>query len=589
MITGNLLTIDDDPPFGPDNIPDVPTAGYLYAKGGEKTYALDPSCRFCDGKPVIVHEKIAEPGEILRDVDLKFRLDISKNVAYRMQVRAAADKSEEVRKIQQMLCRSSIVYFCNVWCWTYVPGLEAVPFILYDFQTDLITWIVWAIKNRFPILVEKSRNQGLSWLTRVVHAWLLLFFRNNENYSLSLGKAEVDNRQRGSLFGKQRYLLRHLPEWMRAGWREYAENIDNIMKIGCPYTDSVLIGLLTGSTAGRSGRGSFADYDEFAHVQTARETLESSAQLAWCELYISTVKGMGNPFAEMAHMASTIKKRIHWHMNPVLNKEWAVKERAKPKYYTQEIWNQEMEIDYQTSTSGRVFPQLISSVSYAEKDERWCHLQSGDYFEYDPAYTVHIGMDFGFSDPNTIVFAQIKAPPLRFQNKFKKMILFFDEHSMREQPFQDYDGKEGLVTTIKSRNYRYETYVGDLYTADKTDNYTGKQYINLFRGLGIHLVGKRNTVMAPIEVLKGWLEVPGAVAINKDRCPGLIEALQNWSYPTDDNGLPIPGMPPQAHSQYSHYCKAICYFMDYMFGKEVEKKKHKPFKWGVNLVKRARL
>jgi hypothetical protein len=446
--------------------------------------------------------------------------------------------------------------------------------------------MVWMIKTHTSGLVEKSRCQGLSWLTRVVHAWMQLFFKNKIEYSLSLGEREVDDRTMDSLFGKQRYLLNHLPEWMRAGWAERKDGVDNKMLLRCPATKSIIKGLLTGSTAGRSGRGSFADYDEFAHVESAQETLEASSSLATCEIYISTVKGRDNPFAHMAHAPGTVKKSIHWSKNPVLNKEWAIKERAKPKYFTDEIWNQEMEIQYETSTSGRVFSNLVSNVPVAEAEDRWCHLQTGEYYEYDPAYTVHIGMDFGISDPNTIVFCQIKAPPIEFQNKFKECLVFFDEHSERDQGFDDVDGKPGLVTTIKDRPYRYETCVGDLYTADKRENITKKKYRDFFSEKGIHLVGKRNSVIAPIEALKSRLDVPGGVAINKDKCPGLVIALQNWAFPTDKQGLAIPGSAPQARSQYSHYCKAICYLVDYLFGQEVGKKK-KTFKWGVNIVRKV--
>lgn len=589
---GNLLTIDDKPVFRADQIPEVPKAPYLLAKGGELTYDIDPSCKFGDGKAVIVNPRKAKEGEILRDVDLKYRLDTSANLAYRMQVRSITNENEHARELQMSLCRSSILYFCNVWCWTFIPGQEAVPFILYDFQEDLITWMVFLIKHQISGLVEKSRCQGLSWLSRVVHAWMILFFKNKIEYSLSLGKTEVDDRTMDSLFGKERFLLNHLPDWMRGGWGERLEGVDNIMRVHIPKTGGLLKGLLTGSTAGRSGRGSFADYDEFAHVESARETLEASSSLATCEIYISTVKGMNNPFAAMAHAPGTIKKSIHWRQNPVLNDEWAIKERSKPKYFTDEIWDQEMEIKYESSTPGRVFPQLISSLEPGQSDtENWSHLQSGDFFEYDPNYPVQLGMDFGLSDPNTCVFAQIKPALPYFQNRLNQCVVIFDEYTKRNQGFADDEitGEPGLISVIKSKDYNYDNIIGDLYTADKRENISKMRYKDFFKKNGLWLDGKRNRIEATIDTARGLLVLPGFIAINKHNCKGLVESLQNWSTPVDDSGNPIPGAKPEARSQYSHYCKAFLYLLDFLYGMEKKKIIRVPFKWGLRVSETARI
>jgi len=241
-ITGNLLSIEDTPVFRPDQIPEVPKASYMYAKGGEKTFELDPSCKFADGKPVIIIEKEALPGEILRDVNFRYRLDVTENLAYRMNVRYLADSNEEYRANQMALCRSSILYFCNVYCWTFIPGQEAVPFVLYDFQEDVLTWMVWLAKMEIPGLCEKSRCQGLSWLTRVISGWMILFYKNKIAYDLSLGKTEVDDRTMDSLFGKMRFMFNHLPDWMRGGWEEKGEDVDNIMRLRTPTQRGCLKG-----------------------------------------------------------------------------------------------------------------------------------------------------------------------------------------------------------------------------------------------------------------------------------------------------------------------------------------------------------
>jgi hypothetical protein len=591
MESGNIITLDDNPIYTADQIPKVPKAKYMYAEGGEKTYELDPSCKFADGKQVIPIEREAKKGEILRDADFKYRIDVSENLAYRMNVKLNAERSDEYKKLQIDLCRSSILYFINVYCWTFAPGEPSIPFICYDFQEDLATWMLWLYKIKLPGLVEKSRKQGLSWLMRFVHGYMTLFYKNISNYSLSLGEKQVDSRTEKSLLGKQRYFMNRLPVWMRAGWVEKAPDIDKLMYMSFPENNSSLEGLLTGSEAGRSGRGNMADYDEFAHVKGADEVLEAGASLVSSAIYISTVRGRDNPFADMAHNPSTLKKTIHWTDNPTLNKEWAIKERSKPDYITQEMWDQEMDIKYESSTPGRVFPQLISFVDEEEKKAgKWAHVVEGKGFDYDPAYTVCLGMDFGLSDPNTVVFGQIKPCLPQFQNRYGKMLVIFDEHSEVNEPLIDVPGtsEKGLCTKLLEKGHRYETVIGDLFTADKRENLTKKKYKDAIREQGLYLEGKRNSIDNTLLTLRGLLETPGALAIHK-RCKGLIRALQNWSYPVDKNGLPIPNSMPQPRSQYSHYCKALLYLADFIYGKEKKKKNRKPFQWSTRILQKLNM
>ncbi|OGD52536.1 hypothetical protein A3K80_09125 [Candidatus Bathyarchaeota archaeon RBG_13_38_9] len=590
MKLGNVITLDDDPVYSAAQVPRVPKAKFMYAEGGEKTFYLDPSCKFADGKQIIIHERPAEKGEILRDVKLRYRLDRSENIAYRMNVRVNADNSAEYRKLQMDLCRSSIIYFMNVFCWTFIPGEEAVPFVPYDFQEDLATWMLWLVKMQLPGLVEKSRKQGLSWLLRYVHGYLLLFYRNKVNYSLSLGADEVDDRTVDSLFGKQRYFIKRLPEWMRGGWME-SSSFDKLMFLSFPDNNSYLNGLLTGSAGARSRRSCLSDYDEFAHVESALEVLAAGASSSDCDIYISTVCGMDNPFAQMANNPATIKKRIHWSMNPTLNKEWAIRERSDIRFVTQELWDQEMEIKYETSTPGRVFPQLVSTIDEEDKVAgKWCHIVEGKEFEYDPVYPVCLGMDFGLSDPNTVVFGQIKPCLPQFQNRYGKMLVIFDEHSAINEPIIDVPGtkEKGLCTKLLERGYRYETIIGDLYTADKRENLTKQQMKKTIRDQGLWLDGKRNSIENTLLVLRGLLETPGALAINK-KCGQLAQALQNWSYQVDKQGMPIPNSMPMKRSQHSHYCKAILYLCDFIYGKDKTKSKIKPFEWSTRILQKLNM
>ena len=364
-----------------------------------------------------------EQGELVRDFDLRYIADLRENLLFRASINLACRNNPEVQKIHWNLCKSSILYWVNVFCFTHDPRLlhTQSPFVTYPFQDDILTWMLWNVKSGLSGLIEKSRDMGLSWCLMAVCLYLNLFYDGTVSYALSLRESDVDSRTEDSLLGKYRYLLRHLPEWMRAGWIEKEMDIDNKLSIKIPVRNSLMRGQLTGGTSRRSGRATFAFYDEFAFIEDSQKVLKASSSISPCCLFLSTPNGMGNEFYRMATLPEVNKKSLHWTLHPLKNKEWAKRERAKPQY-TDEIWAQEHELDYAQSTMERVYKQFISFTASAYD---WQHPQSGEYYEYDPHFDVYAGMDLGINDPTSIVFAQIKPTPTNFQTYTKETLVIF--------------------------------------------------------------------------------------------------------------------------------------------------------------------
>jgi hypothetical protein len=574
---GNVRTLLEDP-IPLDQIPEYPKYELLVAEGGETTFDISDFCKFGDGRPVIPFERKAEQGEFLRDKNMRYKADIHENLMYRGDVLMKAANNERMQLLEMQRCASDILYYINVFCWTFVPGKEPIPFILYDFQEDIATWMLWLIKYELGGAVEKSREMGLSWLTIAVLSYLILFYPSNVGYLFSMTEGEVDNKTEDSLLGKLRVLLMRLPEWIRGGWKkggkdEYGDTIDKLLEIKIPKTESRINGKLTGGQSGRSGRAVVSFYDEFAFIENAGAVLASSATLAPCEIYVSTVCGMGNEFARITHEPGVLKKSPHWTEHPLKNPKWAILERSKPKY-TEERWNQEHEIDYTGSTSGRIYPRFITRVNSSELDiPQWGHLQEDWYYAFDPDYDVLVGMDFGISDPNAIVYAQEKPTPPEFAhlNPYQSTLIIFDEDLNRDQT----DDELALMLRRKTEDYgyRYKTYVGDLRSANRRNSDGKTMSLNLLKH-GINLIGKYNTEDAPIKLVRKRLAYPGAIAFYKFGVPMIIEAVQNWSFPTDKNsGLPKPGAKPN-HDRYSHHNKALAYLVDHIdAGNKTEKRK----------------
>lgn len=564
MKTGNIVTLHDDP-IPQHLIPKYPTFKLIKAHGGETTFDIDPKIKFGDGQSVIPFQRKAKPGEILRNQSLELIADTRENRLYRGKVKQLCREKPHNIKLELKRCASDIRYFANVYCWTFVPGKAPIPFILYKFQEDLLTWVLWLVKNHLTGLIDKSRKMGLSWLTQIITAYMCLLFDYQIVYHLSMTEKEVDNRTQDSLLGKFRILMKELPVWMQGGWSErgkdeVGEVVDKKMQILIPDTNSRIEGELTGGEAGRGGRSNFNIYDEFPHVKDAKETLDAAVSLVDSKLFLGTVKGMNNEFAKMRWRPGALVKSYHWTLHPLKDEKWSILERAD-SIYDDERWAQEMDMDYRTSTSGRVYPRFISKIN--PKKRIWVHVKEDEkYFKYDPNYDVYAGLDFGISDPNTIVFMQLKPMLPTWPNPLGNIMVFFDEFMMRNQ--EDWE----LADYLTSKNYRYKIIYGDERSLSRRNSDGHTLRANVKKRSGIYIFGRRNSAMAPIKAVKHRIALPGAMAVDKDGCPQFIESIQHWAYKIDkESKLPLSNQDPQ-HNQsfYSHYNKACAYLIDNIEG-----------------------
>lgn len=530
-----------------------------------------------------------DEGNLLRDMDLKYIPDWNENLMARWTVAQNCAASADHREMQKIFCKSSILYFVNMFCWTYDPRRDNphIPFVTFPIQDDVLTWSLWLIKARETGLIEKSRDMGLTWLEEAVSAYMIVFFKGMVDYQMSLREDDVDSKTEDSLFGKLRYILRNLPPWMRSGWMEGVKNsgadsgIDNKMLIQIPETRSVVRGQLTMGTGGRSGRATRCFNDEFAFVDDAHTVLKAISALAPSHLYGSTPNGMGNVFYTMAHAPNVRKKTLHWTLHPLKNSEWARKERAKLTY-TDEIWAQEQELSYEASTIGRVYPEFRSQVVHADQ---WCHIQDGEYVEYDPHFDVYMGMDMGFGDPTSIVWAQLKPPPPRFIGAAKACLVLFDEEEEANRDVFYWravlQGKASAYRdcspTVRERDpqradYRYKRLIGDYRTGgQRTPN--GQTWIQMLGTVnGMRLEGRRSSEMGPITEVKRLLQNPREggepgilIVCNRRTVPNTIKAFQNWSFEIDKETRAIKHDAKPKHPIWSHSMKAVCYLVDYEF------------------------
>ena len=566
------------------DIPAYPTYTLLAAKAGDNTNAIVERVKVgLDQYSIVTGERPAIEGEVLFDEEMMRIPDVAENILYRMQLWEQAERDRARQEMLRQICRSDILFFINTFVWIGNPRQRTtVPFVTFPYQDECITWIVDMIARHKDGLIEKSREMGYTWMVEAICAWLVLFTPDVAVYQMSLKEDDVDDKTQKSLLGKFRFILGKLPPWMHAGWDAKNSQLDKHMKITFPATNSLVTGILSQGAAGRGGRATWLLWDEAAHSKADEQVLTALASLSASSIIGSTPLGMGNEFARMAFDPRTDKRTLHYTLHPLKTKEWRDVERNNPRY-TEETWSQEHEIRYETSTAGRVFPQLIS---FKTDEIQWTHIQDGEVAEYDPDLPVDTGQDYGISDPCAIVFAQVKTAPAEFHRHTKFTLVFFAEFERRNM-----DAYE-LRWFLNEQKYNYRFHVGDArsgtarnssrssWTGDLAKMPAPVEYSHIFRqtitpGPPVVVNVKRSKEDKTIDQFVKLLNTPGAIAINKFGCPRFVRCLQNWAKPLDrDTGQPISGSSPN-HDDWSHLSKAALYLVDFLYdrlpGNEIQK------------------
>lgn len=226
-----------------------------------------------------------------------------------------------------------------------------IPFVLFDRQREWIDWVVGKWARRKPGLVEKSRDMGISWLA-VSLGCTLCIFRNGLNIGYGSRLVEYVDKIGfpKSLFYKARMFMRNLPPEFRAGWDEKRDAPHMLIKF--PETGSTMTGE-GGDNIGRGDRAAIYFVDEAAHLERAMLVEASLSQTTNCQIDMSSVNGMDNPFAQKRHGGKVDVFTFHWRQDPRKDEAWYAKqcEELDPVVVAQEI-----DINYSASATGILIP-----------------------------------------------------------------------------------------------------------------------------------------------------------------------------------------------------------------------------------------
>lgn len=260
--------------------------------------------------------------------------------------------------------KDNIAQFINDWGMTFDPrnsniGLPStIPFILFDRQKELIDEIIYCWKNNKNLIVEKSRDMGVSWLCIATFVSLALF-NNNIIFGFGSRKQEYVDKigDDKSIFERARFFLENLPAEFRGGFER--DTCSKLLLLRIPSTGSKITGE-AGDNIGRGDRTSAYCIDEAAHIERPQLIEASLSNTTNCRIDVSTPKGMGNPFAEKRHSGKVKVFTFNWRDDPRKSQDWynSMCVTLDPVTLAQEV-----DLNYSASVEGILIPSAwVSSA-----------------------------------------------------------------------------------------------------------------------------------------------------------------------------------------------------------------------------------
>jgi len=334
-------------------------------------------------------------------IQLKYREHgerIVANVMKRLELYNMMKRSDEFAELEKYLCNidyipdfknnhgeyepTGIIRFFEYHLWTHEPRghiLKAyhpkikspeLPFILFDFQKKAVLKLCDALDKGYDVLVEKSRDMGVSWLA--ISVFFYYWWRNEKGNDFLLGSRKfeyVDKKgATDTLFEKFRYNLYRLqPSMFPEGFE--ANKNDNVGLITNPSNGNYVRGEANNANFATSGRYKGILVDEYAKWEETDEAAWTSmGDSSPCRIAVSTPWGIGRKFAKLRFSGDIEVLSFHWSEHPIKGagkhrgqhpvfkdkhdvwlSEWYLNEVKRRKGNAQADIGQELDIDYLSS------------------------------------------------------------------------------------------------------------------------------------------------------------------------------------------------------------------------------------------------
>lgn len=475
-------------------------------------------------------------------------------------------------------------YFIKTFCYTARKMNEGTTLLdettvpsLFPAHAYFEPWYC-AFEERANVVWIKTRQMGASWVVMLSYLHALTFKTDWCAIIVSRQGGYVDNGGKlstyKSLFGKVRYAWSLLPEELQGDLRFVPLQMYNNL------TGSFLDGETANPDAGRSGSYDAGLADEAARLHWGEEVYSALHNACPRALtLLSTPNGRSNMFARVAHIDTKELSMIRtfWWQHPerrcqcvpALNLDPSVHQGCwyarESETMTEAQRGAELNGSFETSTAGRVFPAFDATT----------HMRDVPYL---PTLHVIRSWDFGVGGQCVILFWQ-KYSVTSINGNTLVCARLFDCYANSEKPVSHY--ADVLHDKAQSYGRGQVLDVGDPFDIGRhAEKYElSNWYSNLRtarRDYPIHVspcdcrdapyetvldnARKMLTVVSVLDDSGAIVKVPRTIIDKSLR--SVEQALENWAYPTDQEGRIIGDGKPAtdaANKFWSHWCDSFKY------------------------------
>jgi len=371
------------------------------------------------------------------------------------------------QRIQEVMKQASEdpIVFVNKFLYTFDPKREPyhLPFVLFDYQEELVTEMVKCIIAGEDLFVEKCREMGVTYVTLAVFFWFWLYVPGS-NFLLGSRKEQyVDNRsgtgegeiknKEESLFGKLQYYIDRLemtfPYILPSGFNK-RKNL-TYMSLVNPDNGNVISGESSNPNFSRGGRQKGILLDEFSFWENDTPAWGATADTTNCRIVLTTpgirpCKAKRLRFGKDGEEIKLIT--LPYHLDPRKTPEWLAREKNRR---SSEDFAREIMINWEGSITGRVYEEIAFSEL--------------GVFPYNPNWPLYKSWDFGLDG------VAIQWWQKNLDNGRKRLIEAYENNDKPIDWFFPFDGKdidskyqytsEDLKVINKVKDFKSAVHYGD--------------------------------------------------------------------------------------------------------------------------------
>lgn len=424
------------------------------------------------------------------------------------------------------------------------------------------------------LLVAKSRQMMVSWVMCALHLWDCMFHTGRMCFIVSKKEDDAGFARQLSMMSRVLFIYEHLPKELQAKRMHKKE------KPAClefPETHSAIYGVSQDSEALRQYTATRVLWDEMAfheHATQAYAAVKPTIEGGGALCGVSTPNGKFNLFYDLVHDTQRKKTRnktnlvedagtvnieerrasefimkgmskyrnsngytivkLHYSADSEKTAEWAKK--AKASYPYEELWDQEMELNFTSTEGKRVYPEFRLDTNVAE-------------LRPIPHRPIWRGWDFGYGHP-ACVWSQVDS---------KGTLNVLAELIGEDTIIQDFADE---VLTLSDKYFPgYKFYdAGDPAVRQKSDK-SEKTSADILRAAGIRIQTRPTRINDGVNLIRAMCrkDKNGFVGFKvNSTCETIIDGFLG-GYTRDDNNE------PKKDGFYDHCLDALRYLCVILF------------------------